>query len=113
MIILLPLIVFFIYLTLKNAKIKINTTRHTMIRLAVLIIGIPIITLVCMLLDKHSGLLAALYACFYFFCIWAGYILLETISLFIAKQNRLAQVNLLIVGISILIGGMGALLVFN
>jgi hypothetical protein len=66
-----------------------------------------------MLMDKHSGLLAALYACFYFFCIWLGYIFVETVSLFIAKQNKLAQTNLLIVGISVFIGGIGALLAFN
>ncbi len=108
------LIVYLIHLTIKKAKINVNTTKHSIIRICALVVAIPLIILGCYLLDdSNNSMLGALYLTYGFFGVWLLYLLAETISLFILKHNKLAKTSLLIFIFSAFIVGMGTMLYFN
>lgn len=106
-------IIYLIYLTNKKAKVKIDTTKHSIIRIAVLIVAIPLIVLLLYIFEGRNGMLGAFYGSYYFFGAWLFYLLVETISLYITKQNKLAQSSLLLLLISAFIVGMGTFVFFN
>ncbi len=114
----LPLILIFIFvllirLTINNAKIKTDPRKHDIIRVSVLLVAIPLITLICYLIDQDQGLLGAFYLSYYFTGVWLLYLLVEAISLYIAKQNELASTSLFLFFISAVVIGLGTYALFN
>lgn len=108
------LIIYFINLTIKKAKISINTSKHSIIRICVLVVAIPLIILGCNLLDdSNNSMLGALFLTYGFFGVWLLYLLAETISLFVVKQNELAKTSLLIFIFSAIIVGIGTTAYFS
>ena len=107
------LIIFLIYLTNKKAKVKIDTTKHSVIRISVLIVAIPLIILILYITDGRNGMLGAFYGSYYFFGVWLFYLLVESISLYVTKQNKLARTSLLLFIISACIVCIGTFAFFN
>lgn len=105
--------IYLIYLTNKKAKAKIDTAKHAAIRISVLILAVPIIVLILYIIEGRSGMSGAFYGSYYFFVAWLLYLLAESVSLYITKQNALAQTSLFLFVISAFIVGLGTFAFFN
>jgi len=90
------LIYFLVRLTIKKAQLKVEVNKHVGIRVGVLAIVIPLGFLILYLIEGRSGMLGALYLNAYFVGAWLLYLVVETISLFVVKQNKLARANLVL-----------------
>lgn len=110
MLIPLPIILFVVLLifSIKNAKQKVDVNKHVIVRLLVLAISIGLIFLLCYVTEGRNGMLGALYFSAYFTGTWVLYLLVEAISLFIIKRNKLANTNLIILAIIAFIVAMAA-----
>lgn len=103
------LIAYFISATNKKAKIKIDTSKHVSIRIYTLFGVVLLITLGFLIFGGLDGVLAALYGSFYFFCVWLSYLLIEAVTLFITKKDKLARASLLLAIIFAVIVGVAIL----
>lgn len=108
--ILFPLIIillfFAIRFTIRKAQQKVDADKHILIRIGVLLIFIPLTFLVLHLVDDRNGILGAIFISAYFIGAWILYIIVEAISLFAVKQNKLARTNLIMLFIVALIVAM-------
>lgn len=111
-IIIIPIIIL-IFITNKRAEIKIDTNKHTRIRIYVLVIAIILIFSICQIIYGIDGILNSFFLSYYFFGAWLFYLLLETISLYITKKNKLAQASLSLLVLSALFVAMGTFVYFN
>lgn len=94
----IPIIIFILLLvlSLKKAKQKVEVNKQVFIRLLVLLLSIGLIFLLCYISEGRKSVLGAMYFSAYFFAAWLLYLLVEAISLFAIKQNKLAKTNLII-----------------
>lgn len=83
-----------------------NYIKHLSMRLGILVVTVSLLFLVLSLVDKHSGVLGALYLSFYFFGIWLFYLIIETIILYILKKNSLGNANLTCIIVIIMISAL-------
>lgn len=76
---------------------KQNVQKHILWRMGILFAGISAIFLVLFLIENDSGIFAAIYLSGYFFIAWVVILAIESIFLYLAKKNNLANANLIVV----------------
>jgi len=111
----IPIILFILLLvySIKKAKQKANVNKHVIIRLGVLIAFIALTFLIVYLIEGRSGTLGSFYICAYFSAVWILYLIVEAISLFVVKQNKLARTNLIILSFIVFLGAMVTITLSN
>lgn len=102
----LILFIFLIRFTIIKAKLKVDVNKHVLIRLFVLAVSMGLIYLLCYITEGRNGMLGALYFSAYFIGAWILYLIVEAISLLVAKQNKLGRTNLLILSFVAFLGAM-------
>ena len=99
--------------SIKKANTAETINRHNYLRILILIVGIPLIFLVLYLIDGRNMMLGSIVLSFYFFGAWLLYLVIEAIIFYTLKHNRLANANLVLFILFLIIVSVSVIFYFN